>query len=55
MRQRVDKLKLIAHFFGHIHGGWGSDDIHHNVAICDEMYRPLRNPTVVEIRKAPGS
>lgn len=49
---RVKQLpKLQAHFFGHIHEGHGKDGIFHNVSICDEHYKPINEPRIVEIKK----
>lgn len=47
------KDQPMRHIFGHIHGGSGMTvrgGIHfHNVAICDEAYRPVHPATEVEI------
>jgi len=42
------------HVFGHIHGGYGKTQfgegpIFVNAAICDEGYRPVNAPVVVEL------
>lgn len=41
------------HVFGHIHGGYGMDDDNFtkyvNAAYCDESYRPVNPPILVEL------
>ena len=41
------------HVFGHIHNGYGQRQIgqtlYVNAAICDEDYRPVNAPVVVEL------
>lgn len=43
----LEMTNLKAHFFGHIHEGYGSDGVHHNVAICTIRYKPTNRPTEV--------
>ena len=51
----TEKLKLRLHLFGHVHPGHGvySNNIWPtkfvNAAICDEKYRPIQKPIVVEL------
>jgi Icc-related predicted phosphoesterase len=49
--QRLDRLK--AHFFGHIHCGYGSlkrgNVEFFNASICTEEYKPLNKPLTVEL------
>lgn len=50
---RIKQVKPKLHIFGHIHGGYGileQDGVKYiNASICDENYRPLNAPIVVEI------
>lgn len=49
----VEIVKPKVHIFGHIHGGAGTtikDGVaFHNVAVCNESYRPVNDPHVIEI------
>jgi len=49
----MNKLSIKAHIFGHIHKSYGryiEDDIQFvNAAICNEEYKPLNKPIVIEI------
>lgn len=49
----VEIVKPKIHIFGHIHGGAGTmikdDTAFHNVAVCNESYRPVNEPHVIEI------
>jgi Icc-related predicted phosphoesterase len=51
----VDRAHPKFHFFGHIHGSYGTayyDGMEfHNVSICDEQYNPTREPHVVNFEK----
>lgn len=51
--RRVRDIRLKAHVFGHIHGGYGDSTllgrIVANVAICDEAYQPFRAATVIDL------
>jgi Icc-related predicted phosphoesterase len=54
LKERINHLpNLRAHIFGHIHGAYGkivhSDWSSHNVAICNEAYRPVNDPHVIEL------
>jgi Icc-related predicted phosphoesterase len=51
-----DRLSAKVHIFGHIHGGYGHDSKSYskmidfyNVAICDEQYRPVNKPFIIEV------
>jgi Icc-related predicted phosphoesterase len=35
--------------FGHIHGGYGQAGGFVNASICDEKYRPVNKPIVIEL------
>jgi predicted phosphohydrolase len=49
LAERVAELRPRAHIFGHIHGGYGIDGISHNVSICNESYRPVNQPHVIDL------
>lgn len=54
LSERIEKLtKLKAHFFGHIHAGYGFKDINGvqycNVSTCTERYKPTNKPIVIDI------
>jgi Icc-related predicted phosphoesterase len=54
LRNRVgDLLDLQVHIFGHIHNSYGKElrdrKYFYNVAICDEEYKPVNKPTVIDI------
>lgn len=56
LRERLSHLPdLRAHIFGHIHGGYSTtvlDGVGYiNASICDEEYRPVHAPIVLEIQK----
>lgn len=52
---RVRTVKPKLHVFGHIHGGYGihkdRGTTHVNASICDEDYRPINAPVVLDLRK----
>lgn len=49
LKNRLRRLSVDAHFFGHIHDSYGSLGPYHNVASCDERYRQTNPPIVVDI------
>jgi Icc-related predicted phosphoesterase len=50
LRARVRELPgLRLHVFGHIHEGYGQDGISVNAATCNEDYRPVNRPIVVDL------
>lgn len=50
LMDRVSDLpRLKAHFFGHIHEGFGEEHIHYNVSILNEKYEITNKPTIVRI------
>jgi Icc-related predicted phosphoesterase len=56
LRDVVERVKPRLHVFGHIHGDYGQAKLGRtlfvNASICDEAYRPIHDPVVVEIQKA---
>lgn len=50
---RINEVKPKYHIFGHIHNGYGVEKNNHtvfvNASICDEGYRAVNKPVVVEI------
>lgn len=53
---RIKQLKSLKfHFFGHIHGSYGFHEENgvkfYNCSICDEGYKPVNKPVVVEIKE----
>lgn len=53
LRERILQVKPKLHLFGHIHGGYGVEEIgptrFGNVALCDEAYRPVQPIQVFEV------
>jgi len=53
LRDRVLQIKPKLHVFGHIHGGYGAEDVEGirfgNVSLCDEEYKPANPIQVFEI------
>lgn len=53
LRQRIETLHLKAHICGHMHAGYGQTMLGRtvmvNAAICDDGYRPLRKPIIVDL------
>ena len=41
--------RLKAHFFGHMHEGYGNTGIHYNVSMMDRHYKVVNPPTVVDV------
>jgi len=52
----VERAKPKIHVFGHIHGGYGKtqyvNTLFINAAICNEAYKPVNAPIVIEIADA---
>ena len=48
-------VKPRLHVFGHIHGGYGirkeGKTTHVNACVCNEDYRPVNAPIVLDLRK----
>lgn len=48
----INHVKPKIHAFGHIHGGYGQlkldDTLFINAAMCDEQYRPVNKPVVID-------
>lgn len=57
--ERVKKVKPKYHVFGHIHEGYGTISDENttfvNSSICDDNYRPINQPVIVEIKEEDGS
>lgn len=53
LRARVEVIQPKLHIFGHIHEGYGQEGDGHtifvNAASCDERYRPINSPIVVDL------
>lgn len=53
LRDAIARIQPQVHVFGHIHGGYGQDSYGKtrlfNASICDESYRPVNKPWVVEL------
>ncbi|MCA1609264.1 MAG: metallophosphoesterase, partial [Acidobacteria bacterium] len=55
LRKRVEELRgrLLLHVFGHIHCGYGVEELlgvkFVNASVCDELYQPVNAPVVVEL------
>src|SRR5271168_1832891 len=49
----VERVKPKIHVYGHIHGGYGKtqyvNTLFINAAICDEAYKPINEPIVVDL------
>jgi Icc-related predicted phosphoesterase len=56
--ERVKQIKPRLHVFGHIHGGYGKIRIEGtlfvNASLCDEAYRPVNPPHVVDLGRRSG-
>lgn len=52
----VERAKPKVHVFGHIHGGYGqsrhANTLFVNAAICNEAYKPVNEPIVIELPNA---
>jgi Icc-related predicted phosphoesterase len=55
LAKRVDVIKPLLHVFGHIHNSYGKvvtdQTTFVNASICNENYKPLNKPWVIEIEK----
>ncbi len=53
LRKTIEKLRLKAHIFGHIHSGYGTIEKFGvkfiNASICDESYSPSNYPFIIDI------
>jgi Icc-related predicted phosphoesterase len=53
LAKRVDQIKPLLHVFGHIHASYGkvvtNDTTFINACICNEEYKPVNKPWVIEI------
>lgn len=53
LAERVAAVRPRIHVFGHIHGGFGAvrsgDTLFINASTCDEGYRPVNRPVVVDL------
>ena len=51
----VQRVKPRVHIFGHIHGGYGQQQhdatLYVNASICDEAYRPVNAPIVIDLEQ----
>lgn len=51
--EKVKKIKPKCHVFGHIHQGYGvmywNETIFVNASICNQKYRPVNSPVVIEL------
>lgn len=52
--EAVERVQPKIHVFGHIHGGYGQTQFgkgtkHFNASICDEAYRPVNKPWIVDL------
>jgi Icc-related predicted phosphoesterase len=58
LMNRIDKLNIKINAFGHIHEAYGTHEengvLYVNASICDERYRPINKPIVVDIEKENG-
>ena len=58
--QRVTDVQPRLHIFGHIHGGHGvsrgagGPTVFVNASICDNDYRPVQKPILIELCPDPG-
>jgi predicted phosphodiesterase len=53
LREAVHRVRPRVHVFGHIHEGYGQREIdgtiYVNAASCDEAYRPIHPPVVIDL------
>lgn len=58
LRHRIDEVNPLVNVYGHIHGAYGADYVKNtlfiNASICDERYRPINKPIVVELKEYYG-
>lgn len=54
LRKVVDQIKPKYHIFGHIHAGYGvemsGETMFVNAAVCNEQYRPINQPIVIDLQ-----
>jgi predicted phosphohydrolase len=57
LRVALKRIRPKIHIFGHLHDGYGRDEVDGtvfaNVAICDESYDPVNRPQVIEMVEGP--
>lgn len=53
LAKRVAEVRPTIHIFGHIHGGYGRSGEFRNVSICNEAYRPVNAPQVIDLKENP--
>lgn len=55
---RVKEFKPLIHVFGHIHHSYGiierENIFYINASICDERYRPINKPIVIDLKEVDG-
>jgi Icc-related predicted phosphoesterase len=58
LRFRVEQVKPLLQVFGHIHGAYGAayvnDILYVNASTCDERYRPINKPIIVDLIEYDG-
>jgi Icc-related predicted phosphoesterase len=58
LRFRVEQIKPLIHVCGHIHHSHGakvtSDTVFVNASTCDERYRPINKPIVIDVNEVYG-
>ena len=58
LRFHVEQIKPKLHVSGHIHCGYGveldDNTIYVNASICDEKYRPINKPIIIDITEVYG-
>jgi Icc-related predicted phosphoesterase len=58
LRFRVEQFNPLVNVFGHIHGAYGSalikDTLFVNASTCDEGYKPINKPIVIELKEYDG-
>lgn len=54
LMKRIEEVKPKIHIFGHIHDDYGikkfSETTHINASTCDERYKPINKPIVIEFK-----
>lgn len=55
---RVEQFKPLIHVFGHIHHAYGGvydkNTLYVNAATCDERYRPVNKPIIIDLNEVDG-
>lgn len=55
LRFRVEQFNPPLNVYGHIHGAYGAaqikDTLFVNACICDEKYRPINKPIIIELKE----